>query len=103
VTGRDLQFDRLSATRDRIYAWTPDYRMGHGAEQLVCRRHTDAAESPVHRHAAQRTMVGGQMVDKRTDSMSTEAPNGVARVRPNRHIVGTISQHACWAANRLAI
>jgi hypothetical protein len=42
MSSRDLQFDRLFVTRSRIYAWTTDYRMGHGAGQLVCRRQTDA-------------------------------------------------------------
>jgi hypothetical protein len=42
VSPRDLQFERLFLTRSRIYAWTADYRMGHGAGQLVCRRQTDA-------------------------------------------------------------
>ena len=45
MNSRDLQFDRLFLTRSRIYAWTADYRMGHGAGQHVCRRQTDAPDA----------------------------------------------------------
>jgi len=58
-------------------------------------------DPPPHSRAPERAVVGGQMVDKRTDSMPADAWKGVARVRRNRHIAGTIAPHACCAANRL--